>query len=80
MLFNLVLFATAKVFPLAKTQIGVHGVFWGFGAVALVASVFLFLTLPETKGVTLSEIEDYFAEKNFLWVGRVKRGNGSDKV
>lgn len=86
MLFNFLLFGTAKVFPFAKAQMGIHGVFWFFGAVSLLASVFLFLTLPETKGVTLSRIEDYFAEKNFLWArrseqweGKVKKG-ASDKV
>lgn len=87
MLFNFLLFGTAKVFPLAKAQMGVHGVFWSFGAISLLASVFLFLTLPETKGVTLSRIEDYFAEEGFLWVRRskewgrkVKKSGGTDKV
>lgn len=86
MLFNFFLFGTAKVFPFVKTQIGIYGVFWFFGGVSLLASVFLFLTLPETKGVSLSQIEDYFAEKNFLWVRRSEKWNGkltyeaSDKV
>lgn len=87
MLFNFVLFGTAKLFPFVKAQIGVHGVFWFFGAVSLLASVFLFLTLPETKGVTLTQIEDYFSEKNFLWVKRsekwerkVKRRAATDRV
>lgn len=87
MLFNFLLFGTAKLFPFAKTQMGIHGVFWLFGAVSLLASVFLFLTLPETKGVTLSEIEDYFSEKNFLWINRsekweknVRKEGASDRV
>lgn len=87
MLFNFLLFGTAKFFPLAKAQVGMHGVFWFFGVVSLLASVFLYLTLPETKGVSLSQIEDYFSEKNFLWVKRseewekkVKNDNTSNKV
>lgn len=87
MLFNLFLFGTSKIFPFAKTQMGIHGVFWFFGTISLFASIFLFLTLPETKGITLSQIEDYFAGKNFLWVrrsdewvGKVKKSKTSDKV
>lgn len=70
MLFNFALFGTAKVFPLVRNVIGVHGIFWLFGGSSLVASVFLYLTLPETKGVTLGQIEDYFHQKNVLWVTR----------
>ncbi|XP_044271366.1 facilitated trehalose transporter Tret1 [Tribolium madens] len=77
MIFNFVLFATAKAFPVMKNGVGVHGVFWIFGGTALVASVFLYFMLPETKGKTLSQIEDYFQEGNVTWVTRKK---GEDKT
>lgn len=72
MVFHALLFGTAKLFPLAKDSVGVHGIFWIFGGSSLVASMFLYLVLPETKGVTLGQIEDYFSEKNVLWVTRDK--------
>jgi MFS family permease len=73
MIFNFALFAVAKAFPFVKNSVGVHGVFWIFGGSSLVASLFLYLMLPETKGKTLSQIEDYFQQDNVTWVAR-KRG------
>lgn len=72
MFFNLTLFFAAKTFPFIKRSIGIHGVFWVFGGSSLVACLFLYLFLPETKGRTLSQIEDYFLEKNVMWVTRDK--------
>ncbi|XP_017780645.1 PREDICTED: facilitated trehalose transporter Tret1 [Nicrophorus vespilloides] len=66
--FNFILFVITKVFPLIRDLIGVHGVFWVFSLSSFFASIFLYLMLPETKGKTLEEIEDYFGQKNILWV------------
>lgn len=79
MAFNLSLFATAKVFPEVKNAIGMHGVFWVFSASSFVASVFLYLVLPETKGVSLGEIEDYFLQKNFFYVVRERNKAANEK-
>lgn len=70
MLFHVTLFVAAKVFPFLKTAVGVNGVFLFFGLCSIFASLFLYLMLPETKGKTLNQIEDYFVEKNLTWVGR----------
>lgn len=70
--FNLVLFAVAKLFPLLKNALGVHGVFWVFGGSSLLASGFLGAILPETQGKSLNEIEDYFNEDHILWMRRRK--------
>ncbi|KAJ8959904.1 hypothetical protein NQ318_011641 [Aromia moschata] len=72
LLFNLILFGVAKVFPLINSLVGMEGVFWIFGTASVVASLFLYLTLPETKTKTLSQIEDYFHQDNLLWVTRDK--------
>lgn len=72
MIFNFALFGIAKVFPLVQNAVGVSGVFWIFALVGIMASIFLYLALPETKGQTLSEIEDYFQQEGFLWIGRKK--------
>lgn len=72
MIFNITLFVAAKTFPYLKNSIGIEGIFYLFGISSLVACVFLYLSLPETKGRTLNQIEDYFLEKNLLWVTRDK--------
>ncbi|KAG5881799.1 hypothetical protein JTB14_037095 [Gonioctena quinquepunctata] len=74
MLFNFMLFGVAKVFPFVKNAVGISGVFWIFGLTSLLASLFLYLALPETKLKSLSEIEDYFQREGFLWVGRDRSG------
>nr|CAI5829237.1 unnamed protein product [Callosobruchus analis] len=78
MIFNLLLFAVAKVFPLTKSYIGVSGVFWIFGGVSFVACVFLWLTLPETKALSLAQIEDYFKTESLLWGRSSRRHRWSD--
>ncbi|XP_060528434.1 facilitated trehalose transporter Tret1-like [Cylas formicarius] len=72
MIFNFVLFGVAKIFPFVKSTIGISGVFWTFGASSLLASLFLYLMLPETKGKSLSYIEDYFQQNNLIWIRRDK--------
>lgn len=69
-IFNLSLFFMAKIFPSMLHVIGSHGAFWLFGTSSLLGTLFVYLFLPETKGKTLEEIEDYFAENNVMWLTR----------
>lgn len=78
MLFNFVLFAVTKVFPFIKSLVGVYGVFWLFGIASLFATLFLYLLLPETKGRTLNQIEDYFQQSNILWQTRNRKWTKTD--
>lgn len=75
MLFNVSLFLASKTFPFIKSLIGVHGIFYIFGCASLLATIFLFLVLPETKNQTLEYIEHYFEQKNYFWVCRDKNSN-----
>ncbi|XP_049779719.1 facilitated trehalose transporter Tret1-like, partial [Schistocerca cancellata] len=77
--FNLVLFAVAKLFPLAVRAVGVSGVFWAFGAFSLLGTVLMYLAVPETKGRTLNQVEDYFDGENALWVTRRKGSEFSNR-
>ncbi|XP_049958230.1 facilitated trehalose transporter Tret1-like, partial [Schistocerca serialis cubense] len=77
--FNLVLFAVAKLFPVAVRAVGVSGVFWAFGAFSLLGTVLMYLAVPETKGRTLNEVEDYFDGENALWVTRRKGSEFSNR-
>lgn len=69
-IFNLSLFFITKIFPSMLQVMGSHGAFWMFGVSSLLGTLFLYLFFPETKGKTLEEIEDYFAESNVMWITR----------
>lgn len=71
-IFHFAMFVSAKVFPFIRQSIGVSGIFCIFGTSSILACIFLYLMLPETKGKTLGEIEDYFQNKNIFWVTRKK--------
>lgn len=77
-IFNILTFTAAKMFPFIKNSVEVSGVFWIFGGASILGSLFVYVMLPETKGKTLAEIEDYFKQKNVTWVGRkITNGNNS---
>lgn len=69
-LFNAVLFGFTKLYPIMKTAIGMTGVFTMFGISAAVATIVLYLMLPETKGQSLLQIEQYYQKPNFFWITR----------
>ncbi|XP_055596999.1 facilitated trehalose transporter Tret1 [Uranotaenia lowii] len=69
-IFNLFLFGVAKGFPYVKETLKTQGLFLVFGFASFGASILLYLMLPETKGRTLHEIEDYFQQKNWFWITR----------
>lgn len=68
--FNLFFFIVAKIFPYVSQRLKSHGVFLLFGMASFGASFIMYLFLPERKGKTLGEIEDYFRERNWFWIAR----------
>ncbi|XP_050666151.1 facilitated trehalose transporter Tret1-like [Leptidea sinapis] len=76
-LFNTVLFGYTKLYPIMKSSIGIAGIFGLFGGSALLATVILFLLLPETKGKSLIQIEQYYQKDNILWMTRKKIDSAS---
>ncbi|KAJ8731470.1 hypothetical protein PYW07_004634 [Mythimna separata] len=79
-LFNCVLFGFTKLYPVMKNAIGIAGVFGLFGASSLLATVVLYLLLPETKGKSLLQIEQYYQKPNILWIGRKKTNTEVQRV
>ncbi|CAG9784870.1 unnamed protein product [Diatraea saccharalis] len=57
---HLSVFSVVKTFPLLKHALNDYGVFALYGTMSIAGTVFYYFFLPETKGRTLQEIEDYF--------------------
>lgn len=63
-------FVTIKMYPMMKDVLDKHGVFYLFGIMAVLGTIFVALFLPETEGKSLQEIEQKFAGS------RKSRSNG----
>ena len=48
----------AQIFPTLVLSFGVHGVFWVFALTSLLGIIFVYKFVPETKGVSLEQIEE----------------------
>lgn len=69
-----------KAFPSVVRTVGTHGLFWIFGASSLLCSLFLYLLLPETKGRSLVQVEEYFLQPNVLWLTRNKQRESNNII
>lgn len=50
-------FLVTKSFPYLIQVAGIHGAFWLFGGMCVLALVFVWLCVPETRGRSLEDIE-----------------------
>lgn len=58
---HLFVFIVVKTFPLLSDALERHGAYFLYGSVSILGTLFFYFALPETKGTTLNEIEDYFS-------------------
>lgn len=58
--FFLGMFATAHSFPASVATIGEHGVFWLYAGSCLLMAAVVALSVPETRGLSLEQIDDFF--------------------
>jgi len=58
---HMFVFIVVKTYPFLSHLIGKHGCFITYGCISLIGTVFFYFHLPETRGKTLQEIEDYFS-------------------
>ena len=65
-------FLAVKLFPQMRYWIGFHNVCTMYTAVIAIGTVFVYLYLPETRGKTLKEIEDFFRGDNDKVTGGVQ--------
>ena len=54
-------FIAAKIYPFIQLELGVEGVFFFFGSMALLGTMFVIYFLPETRGKTFEEILHEFS-------------------
>ncbi|PWD98466.1 sugar porter family MFS transporter [Marinilabilia rubra] len=57
-------FVLTYTFPLLNSSLGASGTFWVYALICLLGFSFILKKLPETKGKTLEEIEEYFEGEN----------------
>lgn len=50
-------FVVTKTFPLIKNGLGAHFTFWMYGCIVIGALIFSIIVVPETKGISLEDIE-----------------------
>jgi sugar porter (SP) family MFS transporter len=62
----LVFFTVVKTGPSLIANVGIHGAFYTYGAVALGGAAFLYACLPETRNRTLQDIEESYRRPNTL--------------
>jgi len=67
-LSNLNMFIVVKTFPSLSNMIGDSGTFWLYSAFCFVMILYTLVWIPETKGRSLQDIEQYFNYKENLHV------------
>ncbi|XP_071513037.1 facilitated trehalose transporter Tret1-like [Panulirus ornatus] len=61
-LFLTAAFTTSKVFDVTKELMGLHWIFWGYGVPSFIYFVLTVLCIPETRGLSLKAVEDYWKD------------------
>lgn len=61
---HMFVFLVVKSFPLMESLMGHSGTFLMYGFISIFGTAFFWLFLPETKGRSLQEIEDYFSGRS----------------
>lgn len=57
-------FMVVKTYPFLANSLTRHGTFILYGCISLLGTIYFYICLPETKGRTLQEIEDYFSGRS----------------
>lgn len=55
-------FVVIKIYPDLVAYYGIKGVFYCYGTMAVVGTLFVLILLPETKGKSLAQLEAYFGK------------------
>lgn len=72
-------FVTVKIYPSMLVLMGKHGVFCFYTIISLLGTIFVILFLPETKGKSLQEIDEFYSKKNKRRQSDIDDGKISEK-
>ena len=61
---NLSCMLSAKMVPTFENLMGLHGMFYIYSCVSIFVGITCFFIIPETKGLTLEEIESMYTSSN----------------
>lgn len=77
---NLLMFlAVQSYYTLDKILGGTAGIQWFFAVVSILASIYVFIVLPETHNKKLSEITEYFVNNTIFLTSEKKKSNTQKK-
>lgn len=57
-------FVIVKMYPAMIRELGNYKLFFFYGMMGLLGTIFIVVFLPETKGKSLQEIEEYFSSNS----------------
>lgn len=66
--FSVISFVLNKMFPLLNYHIGMVGVLTVFGVASVLTTTLVYFMVPETKGKSLIEIEQYFQQDGLIYI------------
>ena len=78
-------FVTAQFFPMLTHWFDIHfnnsaGVYWIFAAICTICAIFTWKMVPETKGLSLEKISDFWRNNDVLQSGLTNSNNISQKA
>lgn len=79
-ILNITFFIWVKAFPYLQYYLGVEGIFIIFAGANFAAATLTYFFIPETKGKSLGEIEDYFKQDGLLYKRYETETNDRKKI
>lgn len=76
---HMLMFASVQTYWTLNTFLGgAEGLQWFFAVIAILASVYILVFLPETHGRKLNEITQYFQRNTIYLVSKERKGKSKD--
>ena len=60
---NIVVFIVLLFYPKMIEQLGLSKVFWMHAAIMFIGNIFVFFVMPETRGLTMTQLNEIFGRK-----------------
>ena len=60
---NIVVFIVLLFYPRMIEQLGLSKVFWLHAAIMFIGNIFVFFVMPETRGLTMTQLNEIFGRK-----------------